>query len=211
MNTDEVIKLTEENVLNTYGRINLAFEEGSGVILRDLEGNEYLDFTSGLGVNALGYAHPVVKELIEKQADKVIHTSNFYHIKSQSVLAQKICRSCFGEKVFFCNSGTEAVEGALKIARKWGMKFDKPKTEFTAFGNSFHGRTFGALSATMLDKYRNGYEPLLPGFSTGIFNDPSSLEKAVTDNTAAVISGVPQYIDTGTILVDHSNCHLFMR
>ncbi|MQY78513.1 MAG: acetylornithine/succinylornithine family transaminase [Bacteroidetes bacterium] len=187
MNTDEVIKLTEENVLNTYGRINLAFEEGSGVILRDLEGNEYLDFTSGLGVNALGYAHPAVKELIKKQADKVIHTSNLYHIKSQSVLARKICESCFGEKVFFCNSGTEAVEGALKIARKWGKKFDSPKTEFTAFENSFHGRTFGALSATMQEKYRKGFEPLFPGFSKGIFNNKSSLEKVITDNTAAVI------------------------
>jgi len=187
MTTEEVIKSTENYVLKTYGRRKIAFEEGTGANLYDLEGNEYLDFTAGLGVNALGYAHPVVKELIMKQADKVIHTSNLYHIPSQSVLAHKICDSCFGERVFFCNSGTEAVEGALKFARKWGKQFDSPKTEIVAFKNSFHGRTYGALSATMQEKYQKGFEPLLPGFVSGVFNDTSSVDKAVTGKTAAVI------------------------
>jgi len=187
MTTGNVINLTEKYILNIYGRRKLAFEEGKGATLYDLEGNEYLDFTSGLGVNALGYSHPVIKELIKKQAGKVIHTSNLYHIHSQAVLAQKICDSCFGEKVFFCNSGTEAVEGALKFVRKWGKKFKTPKTNIVAFKNSFHGRTFGALSATMQEKYQKGFEPLLPGFIEGIFNDSDSIDKMVDENTAAII------------------------
>lgn len=187
MNIDEIKTLTEDKILKTYGRIPLAFEIGEGVTLFDTEGNAYLDFNSGLGVNALGHAHPRVSELIKKQADRVIHTSNLYHIPSQSVLAGKICGSCFGERVFFCNSGTEAVEGALKFARKWGKQFTVPKTDFVAFNNSFHGRTFGALSATMQTKYRKGFEPLLPGFTEANFNDVGSVDKAVNDETAAII------------------------
>ena len=187
MVTKDVINLTEKHVLKTYGRRKVAFEEGKGISLYDLEGNEYLDFTSGLGVNALGYAHPVIENIIKKQATKVIHTSNLYHIQSQAVLAQKICDSCFGERVFFCNSGTEAVEGALKFVRKWGKKFEPTKTDIVAFKNSFHGRTLGALSATMQEKYQKGFEPLLPGFVEGIFNDTESVDKVVNENTAAII------------------------
>lgn len=187
MTTKDVIDLTEKYVLKTYGRRKIAFEEGKGATLYDLEGNEYLDFTSGLGVNALGYAHPVIEDRIKKQATKVIHTSNLYHIQSQAVLARKICGSCFGERVFFCNSGAEAVEGALKFTRKWGKKFKNPKTDIVAFRNSFHGRTLGALSATMQEKYQKGFEPLLPGFVEGIFNDTESVDKIVNENTTAVI------------------------
>ncbi|MFC1538279.1 aspartate aminotransferase family protein [Candidatus Latescibacterota bacterium] len=187
MNTDEAIKLTENYVLKTYGRRKTAFEQGEGPYLYDLEGNEYLDFTSGLGVNALGYAHPAVGELIRDQADKVIHTSNLYNIPSQAKLAEKICGKCFGEKVFFCNSGTEAVEGALKFARKYGKKFSQDKVEIVAFDNSFHGRTYGSLSATMQEKYQKGFEPLVPGFVSGKFNDSSSVDELVTEKTAAII------------------------
>jgi len=182
-----VINLTEKYVLKTYGRREIAFEEGKGVTLYDLEGNEYLDFTSGLGVNALGYAHPVIEDSIKKQAAKVIHTSNLYHIRSQAVLARKICESCFGERVFFCNSGAEAVEGALKFVRKLGKKFEPQKTDIVAFKNSFHGRTLGALSATMQEKYQKGFEPLLSGFVEGIFNDTESVDKGINENTAAII------------------------
>ena len=187
MTTDEAISLTEQSVMKTYGRIPLAFENGKGVVLYDLEGNEYLDFNSGLGVNALGHCHPVVSDLIRKQADLVLHTSNLYNIPSQAVLAEKICGSCFGEKVFFCNSGAEAVEGALKFARKWGNNQDTPKTGVVAFNNSFHGRTFGALSATMQEKYRKGFSPLLDGFKEAVFNDKESVDKAVDKDIAAVI------------------------
>ncbi|MFC1692209.1 aspartate aminotransferase family protein [Candidatus Latescibacterota bacterium] len=184
---DKIQEITEKNVLFTYNRRKLAFETGEGATLYDTDGNAYLDFTSGLGVNALGYGHPVVTELIKKQAGLVIHTSNLYHISSQALLAEKIVNSSFGERVFFCNSGTEAVEGALKFARKWGNQFEIPKTGYVAFRNSFHGRTFGALSATFQEKCRKGFYPLLSGFSEAKFNDKESVDRAVTDETAAVI------------------------
>ncbi|MFA6472679.1 MAG: aspartate aminotransferase family protein [Candidatus Latescibacterota bacterium] len=187
MTTKDIIGKTEQFVLKTYGRKPLAFENGNGVNLTDIEGNVYLDFASGLGVNALGYAHPLVSSLIKKQADLVIHTSNLYHIPSQALLAEKICSTCFGERVFFCNSGTEAVEGALKFARKWGKKFSNPKIDFIAFKNSFHGRTLGALSATMQEKYQKSFEPLVPGFFEAVFNDIDSVKKVTTDKTAAII------------------------
>jgi len=125
-----------------------------------------------------------VIELIRSLAGWVLHTSNLYHIPSQALLAEKICSTCFGERVFFCNSGTEAVEGALKFARKWGRKFEPAKTDFVAFGNSFHGRTFGALSATMQEKYQKHFRPLVPGFSEAIFNDLDTVREVVTDRTA---------------------------
>jgi predicted acetylornithine/succinylornithine family transaminase len=129
----------------------------------------------------------VVAEIVRNQADKVFHTSNLYHIPSQAKLAEKICATCFGEKVFFCNSGTEAVEGALKFARKWGTQFKIPKTDFVAFKNSFHGRTMGALSATMQEKYQKSFRPLVPGFSEAVFNDIDSVKAVLTETTAAVI------------------------
>lgn len=187
MNFEAIKKQTDDNVLKTYGRVALAFEKGEGVTLFDTEGNAYLDFTSGLGVNALGHAHPEVVKLIQQQAGKIIHTSNLYHIPAQASLAEKICKTCFGERVFFCNSGAEAVEAALKFARKWGSQFDVPKTGFIAFRNSFHGRTLGALSATMQEKYQNGFKPLVPGFVEAVFNDTDSVTKVVTDTTAAII------------------------
>jgi len=187
MKIDDIVNITEENVLHTYGRVPLAFERGEGATLFDTDGNEYLDFNSGLGVNALGHAHPEVSRLVKKQADMVYHTSNLYHIPSQALLAEKICGTCFGERVFFCNSGAEAVEGAIKFARKRGKRFEPPKTEIIAFIDSFHGRTYGALSATMQEKYRKGFEPLLGGFLKAVFNDFSSVESLVSDETAAVL------------------------
>ncbi len=187
MTTKEVIEKTDHFILSTYGRRKLAFAEGHGARLVDLEGNEYLDFMAGLGVNALGYEHPVIADTIRKQAGMVFHTSNLYHIPSQALLAEKICGTCFGERVFFCNSGTEAVEAALKFARKWGKQFPEPKTDFIAFRNSFHGRTMGALSATMQDKYQKWFRPLVPGFSEAMFNDIDSVRRVLTEKTAAVI------------------------
>ena len=187
MKIENIKQLTEDNVLKTYGRREIAFETGYGAKLFDSDEVEYLDFTSGLGVNALGYAHPKVAGIIHRLANKVIHTSNLYHIPSQAILAEKLCDHSFGEKVFFCNSGAESVEAALKFARKWGSQFDQPKTEIVAFKNSFHGRTLGALSATMQEKYRTGFEPLVPGFKEAIFNDAASLDAVVTGRTTAII------------------------
>ncbi len=183
----DIQQKTDTAVLKTYGRFPLAFEKGEGAYLTAVDGKTYLDFNSGLGVNALGHCHPKVVGLVKKQAEMVYHTSNLYHIPSQSVLAEKICSTCFGERVFFCNSGAEAVEGALKFARKWGTAFDPKKTEIIAFANSFHGRTFGSLSATMQDKYQNGFAPLVPGFKKAVFNDIESVKALVTEYTAAVI------------------------
>lgn len=187
MTKQEIIEKTDRYVLKTYGRKPLAFVRGEGATLFDTEGKAYLDCTSGLGVNALGYGHPVVADLIRRHADGVLHTSNLYHIPSQALLAEKLCESSFGEKVFFCNSGTEAVEGALKFARKWGKQFDTPKTDFIAFKNSFHGRTMGALSATMQEKYQAAFRPLVPGFSEALFNDIDSVKAVLTEKTVAVI------------------------
>lgn len=187
MKIDSIVELSDGSILQTYGRIKLAFEEGNGAVLYDVDGDEYLDFTSGLGVNALGYGHPVVAEAVRKQASKVFHTSNLYYIPSQAVLAEKICGSCFGERIFFCNSGAEAIEGAIKFARKWGKQFESPKYGIVVFANSFHGRTYGALSATMQEKYRKGFEPLVPGFVAAEFNNIDSVKQAVSKSTAAVL------------------------
>lgn len=184
---EEIIAKTDQFVLKTYGRKPLAFVRGEGITLVDTEGKAYLDFTSGLGVNALGYSHPVIAELIKKHADGILHTSNLYHIPSQAILAEKICGTCFGEKVFFCNSGAEAMEAALKFARKWGKQFETPKTDFIAFKNSFHGRTMGALSATMQEKYQKSFKPLVPGFFEAVYNDIESVKAVATEATAAVI------------------------
>ena len=187
MKTQEAVDKTNSFVLKTYGRFPVAFERGEGAILYNLEGEAYLDFASGLGVNALGNGDPRVAELIQNQADRVIHTSNLYNIPSQAVLAEKLCNVSFGERVFFCNSGTESVEAALKFARKWGSHLDEPKYKIVGFTNSFHGRTFGSLSATFQEKYRTGFEPLVPGFIEVPFNDLNALKKVLTSDVAAVI------------------------
>lgn len=187
MTIQDIIGKTDAYVLKTYGRRPIAFEKGEGATLYDTGGTAYLDFTSGLGVNALGYAHPKVAELIARQASRVIHTSNLYHIPSQAALAERLCTRSFGERAFFCNSGAEAVEGALKFARKWGKQFETPKTEIIAFRNSFHGRTYGALSATMQEKYRKGFEPLVPDFREAVFGDTASIDNLVNEKTAAII------------------------
>lgn len=203
---EEIIGKTGEYILKTYGRKPLAFEWGEGVTLHDADGKSYLDFTSGLGVNALGYGHPAVTELIRKNAGGILHTSNLYHIASQAVLAEKICGACFGERVFFCNSGTEAVEAALKFARKWGKQFKTPKTDVIAFKNAFHGRTMGSLSATMQEKYQKSFRPLVPGFVEAIFNDIESVKAAVTPATAAVIIE-PLQGEGGVSLADPAFMH----
>ncbi len=184
---EEILRLTEDHVLHTYNRTPLAFERGEGAVLYDIDGGAYLDFTSGIGVNALGYGHPAVAARIRELADGVMHTSNLYLIPSQARLAAKLCAASFGERVFFCNSGTEAVEAALKFARKRGKGIAADKIGIVAFANSFHGRTCGALSVTRQDKYRVPFEPLLEHVTEAPFNDIEAARKAITDSIAAVI------------------------
>jgi predicted acetylornithine/succinylornithine family transaminase len=188
MNTEEVRAAEEQYVLHTYDRSPFVLEKGEGVYLYDKEGKRYLDMVSGISVNALGHSDSRILEAIEKQSKKLIHVSNLYHMEPHVILAQSLVDSSFADKVFFCNSGAEAAEGALKFARKWGLsRSGDSKHEVVAFTNSFHGRTMGALSATYKEAYRIPFEPLVPGFKFATYNDLDSARRAVTANTCAVI------------------------
>ena len=149
MDTKEIIELEQEYILQTYVRPEFVLEEGDGVYLSDMKGNRYLDFVSGLSVNALGYNVAPVQEAMAAQAGKLIHVSNLYHTIPAPQLAKMLCESSFADRAFFCNSGTESWEAALKFVRKWAYKTfpDKPKYKFVAMNQSFHGRTFGSISA----------------------------------------------------------------
>ncbi len=185
---DQVIEQANRYLLGTYKRPDQVFVRGEGSYLIDASGKRYLDFVSGIAVNALGYGHPAILKAIHEQVDRVIHTSNLYHTEPQARLAALLVENSFADRVFFANSGAEAVETALKFARKWAKStFDREKVRILAFKNSFHGRTFAALTATGQRKYRRGYEPMLPGFRHAVFNDLTSAEALVDDRTAAIL------------------------
>jgi acetylornithine/N-succinyldiaminopimelate aminotransferase len=188
MNTQDIIDLEGRYVLQTYGRPSFVLERGEGVYLYDTEGRRYLDFVSGIAVNALGYGDPEIVETIQAQSRKLIHVSNLYHTIPHAQLAETLVNHSFADRVFFCNSGTEAVEGALKFARKHSSThFGTDKYEIIAFSGSFHGRTLGALATTSREKYRKPFEPLLPGARFGTFNDLDSARALIGDRTCAVI------------------------
>jgi acetylornithine aminotransferase len=170
---------------HTYKRIPLEIDRGEGMYLFTKDGKRYLDMFSGLAVNALGYAHPKVVRAIAEQSQKYIHLSNYYLQEPQIQLAEMVLKYSGFSKVFFCNSGTEAIEGAIKTARKWASK--RGKSEIVSFTNAFHGRTMGALSMMDRPKYREGYEPFLDNFRIVEFNDPAQLRSAVSGKTAAVV------------------------
>jgi len=188
MDTKAVIGLEQKYILQTYGRPEFVLESGEGVHLKDMDGKAYLDFVSGLSVNALGYGDAAVLKAMGAQAEKLIHVSNLYHTIPAPRLAQMLCDCSFADRAFFCNSGTESFEAALKFARKWGYKAfpDRPKNHFVALNNSFHGRTFGSISSTGQPKYHKGFGPMLPGISFGDLNDLESVEKLVGPETVAV-------------------------
>jgi acetylornithine aminotransferase len=170
---------------HTYKRIPLEIDRGDGVYLFSPDGTRYLDMFGGLAVNALGYAHPKVVDAIHQQSKRYIHLSNYYLQEPQLQLAEMLTGYSKFSKVFFSNSGTESIEGAIKIARKWGSA--KGKTGIVSFSNAFHGRTMGALSIMDKQQYRDGYGPFLANCSVAEFNNPAELRKAVNKNTAAVI------------------------
>ena len=172
-------ELTNKYIMNTYGRFDLALVKGDGVTLFDENGKSYIDFASGIAVNNLGYNNKVINSAIMEQLGKLIHVSNYFYTEPQGLLAEKLCRNSFADKVFFCNSGTESVEGAIKLARIFAKKFSKKGYKIITMQNSFHGRTFGALSATGQQKYHNGFEPLLEGFTYVKFNDITDIENLV--------------------------------
>lgn len=188
MRTTEIIAQEQQYILQTYGRPEFVLERGNGVYLFDMDGNRYLDFVSGLAVNALGYGDYDVLKAIEEQASQLMHVSNLYHTIPSTLLAKQLVENSFADRVFFCNSGTEAWEATLKFCRKWGnTTFDKPKNRLIAMNDSFHGRTYGSISTTGQPKYHKGFEPLLPGIDFADFNDMASVEKLVTDETCAIL------------------------
>ncbi|WGI18029.1 acetylornithine transaminase [Methanonatronarchaeum sp. AMET-Sl] len=182
MNLDEVAELGEKHLIDVYNRLPIMLEGGQGTRVWDSEGNEYLDFVAGIAVNSVGHCHPNVVEAVREQAGKLIHCSNFYHIESQAKLAEKISEISFGDKVFFGNSGTEANEAAIKLARK-----ATDNTEIIAAEGSFHGRSLGSLSATWKDRYRGPFQPLVPDFSFVPYGDTEEIKNRVSGETAAVM------------------------
>ena len=175
-------------LLQTYNRYPIVLARGKGVFLYDLEGRRYLDFVAGLGVNALGHAHPRIVKIIREQAARAIHLSNLYYNEYQGMLAEKLCRLSGLQRAFFSNSGTEAIEGSIKLARLAGHRTGgESKSQLVALQGSYHGRTFGAMSLTGQDKYRKGFEPLLEDVKFVPQNDIQALRAAVDQNTCAVV------------------------
>lgn len=179
--------LEREYLLQNYARYPIVLHRGQGPRVWDIDGKPYLDFISGIGVNALGHDHPRITRIIEEQARLLIHSSNLYYHEYQGPLAQRIAKASGLKRSFFCNSGTEAMEGALKMVRAHGHKQSPEKYEMIALDNSFHGRTMGALSVTGQPKYRKDFEPLLPGVRFVAANDVAQLEAAFSERTAGVV------------------------
>ena len=185
---DEIVELERRYLLPTYSRYPLAIVRGKGVFVYDTDGRRYLDFVGGLGMNALGHAHPRIVKVIREQASRAIHVSNLYYNEYQGRLAQKLCQLSGLQRAFFANSGTEAIEGALKLARAAGRRSGTTgKCNVVALAGSFHGRTFGALSLTGQDKYRQPFEPMLPGVTFVPLNDVEALRQSVDDSTCAIV------------------------
>ncbi len=174
-------------LLQNYGRYPLVLKRGKGCWLYDLDGKRYLDLISGIGVNSLGHAHPRITRVIREQAARLIHSSNLYYHEFQGPLAKILCETSGLDRAFFCNSGTEAVEGAIKMMHAHGRRIAAEKTEIVALENSFHGRTIGALSLTGQPKYRQDFEPLMPGVKFVKLCDEAAFEAAVTERTAGII------------------------
>ena len=183
-----IVEMGEIFLAGNYKREKLAFVKGAGTRLFTEDGEEYLDFTSGIAVCNLGHANSELKEVLETQAKLLWHTSNLYCTAPQAKLAKKLVELSFAEKVFFANSGAEAVEAALKLARRFAYEnFGKDKNCFIALENSFHGRTFGALSVTGQPKYWEGFEPLVPGVIFVPPNDKKALKKVFNEKVCAII------------------------
>jgi acetylornithine/N-succinyldiaminopimelate aminotransferase len=186
--TDEIIERERRFLLPTYNRYPIALERGKGVFLFDREGNRYLDFVAGLGVNALGHAHSRIVKAIREQSARAIHFSNLYYNEYQGRLAEKLCQLSGLHRAFFSNSGTEAIEGSIKLARLAGHRVGgESKSRLVALEGSYHGRTFGAMSLTGQDKYRKGFEPLLEDVKFVPRDDRDALRAAVDDRTCAIV------------------------
>lgn len=185
MTTEETLELYTDYVMPTYVQIPMALSKGKGARVWDAEGKEYLDFFPGWAVSGLGHCHPRVVKAVQRQVGKIIHISNNYLNESQGRLAKLIIKNSFDGKVFFSNSGAEANEGAIKLARKYGNP--TKRFEIITMEKSFHGRTMACISATGQEKVKVGFEPLLEGFKTVSFNDLSAVQAAISDKTVAIL------------------------
>lgn len=189
---DQVAEFNKYTV-TTYVRPEFVITRGKGCYLYDSSDRPYLDFTAGIAVTALGHSDPEVAQVLFDQANKLLHTSNLYHNENAGALAKTLVETTqshggtWASKLFIANSGTEANEGALKFARKWGKQFSPDKIEIVCFTNAFHGRSMGALSATYNPKYQKPFAPLVPGFVTSPFNDTEKALEAITEKTCGVI------------------------
>ncbi|OGW42762.1 MAG: acetylornithine aminotransferase [Nitrospirae bacterium RBG_13_41_22] len=187
----EIKKFFDESsryIMNTYNRFPVILRKGRGMKVWSSEGKEYLDFVGGIAVNILGHCHPRVVVAIQKQAQRLIHVSNYYYIEPQVKLAKLLVEHSFADKVFFCNSGAEANEAAIKLARKYSKgQINPERFEIIATKNSFHGRTLATLTATGQEKIQKGFEPLVPGFKHVPFNDIDEMGKVITKDTCAIM------------------------
>lgn len=188
MSTKELIEQSAKYLCNTYNRYPIVLAKGKGCRVWDVEGREYLDFVAGLAVLNLGHCHPNVVEAIREQAERLIHVSNYYHNEPMVELARLLCECSFAEKVFFCNSGAEANEAAIKLARKYAKEnLGSERFEIITMFKSFHGRTMATITATGQERFHKGFEPLLPGFKYVTYNDLKAVEDAVTEKTCAIM------------------------
>lgn len=189
MHLEHVKELEQKYLLGAYNRYEVLVDRGSGAYLIDKGNKRYLDLLAGIGVNSLGYSHPKVKQVLRKQIKKPIHLSNLLYHEYQGRLAEKLCEVSGLDRVFFSNSGTESIEGCLKFTRAWAKKqnAENPKFRFLTLEGGFHGRTYGALSATGQKSYRDPFEPVVPGFDYVKFNDVADLERKFCDDVCGVM------------------------
>ncbi len=188
MTSQQWIEKSDKYIMKTYGRYPIVPVRGKGCRLWDADGKEYLDFLGGVAVNNLGHCHPKVVAALQAQASELIHCSNYYQIPQQIELAELLCNHSFADKAFFCNSGAEANEAAIKLARKYSRdKYGPERYEIITAAESFHGRTMATVSATGQEKVQRFFDPLLHGFSHVPFNDAAALEAAVSPNTCAIM------------------------
>ncbi len=188
METKNIMEMAEASLIHTYNRFQIVLDRGEGVYLYDNDGKKYLDFAAGIAVFALGYNHKEYNDGLKAQIDKLIHTSNLFYNEPAAVAAERIVKTAGMSRVFFTNSGTEAIEGAIKLAKKWAfLRDNNTDHEIIAMNHSFHGRSMGALSVTGNRHYQEAFGPLIPGIKFAEYNDLESVKKAVTDKTCAVI------------------------
>lgn len=186
------IEEAQQYIMNTYGRFPIVLDRGEGCYVYDLAGKKYLDMCAGIAVNSLGYGHEGLKKALKEQIDKLLHVSNLYYTEPQVKAAKLLIENSTFNQVFFCNSGAEANEAALKAARKYGKTKSSAKTKIISMYQSFHGRTYGAVTATGQEKYQKSFTPMVSGFEYAVYNDIQSLKQIIDEDTCAVILEVIQ-------------------